>query len=576
MTSMIYRAIALGLVATTAIAQDFVSPEAATGRYRQAGGEAKRFMVAAANPHAAAAGVEILRAGGSAIDAAVAIQAVLNMVEPQSSGFGGGAFIVHWDNATKAVSSYDGREKAPAAASERRFLTRDGAAMGRIDALLGGHSVGVPGTLKVLELAQRKHGKLKWDALFAPAIRIAENGFQLSPRLHSLLDGDRSIGRLEPARLFFLTADGNPKPVGTLIKNPEFAEVLKQIAAKGSDAFYRGPIAADIVRAVTTSAENPGDMTLADLENYQALERAPICGKYRDRKLCGMAPPTAGGVGVLQTLAMLDRFDLKALGAESPVAHHLVVEAGRLAMADRNTYVADPDVLPVPTEALLDGDYLKSRAALIAPDKRMPEVEPGKLPTKAALNWIMADSPEMISTSHFSVVDGDGNAVAMTTSIESSFGSRVMVRGFLLNNTLTDFSYADIADGRRVANAVGPSKRPRSSMAPTLVFDKAGALEIVVGSPGGPAIVGFVVQTLVAMIDWDMTPQQAIAGPHVVVFGRGVTVEPELAALKPGLEAFGHQVRVGEFPSGIHGIRITPTGLLGGADPRREGAVMGD
>lgn len=567
----------LGLIAATSVvAQDFVSPEAATGRYRQAGGEAKRFMVAAANPHAVAAGVEILKAGGSAVDAAVAVQSVLNMVEPQSSGIGGGAFIVHWDNAKKAVSTYDGREIAPAAATERRFLTREGAAMGRIDALLGGHSVGVPGTLRVLELAHRKHGKLAWASVFQPAIRIAENGFALSPRLNALLDGDRSIGRLEPARTFFLTADGTPKPVGTLIKNPEFADVLKQVAARGSDAFYEGAIAEDIVKAVTTSSASPGDMTLDDLKAYRAVERAPICGRYRDRKLCSMAPPTAGGVGVLQTMAMLERFDLGAMGPASAVAQHVIVEAGRLAMADRSTYVADPDVLPVPTEALLDDGYLKSRAAMISIDKRMPAAVPGKLPTKAALNWIAADSPEMISTSHFSVVDGEGNAVAMTTSIEASFGSRVMVRGFLLNNTMTDFSYADIADGKTVANAVGPGKRPRSSMAPTLVFDKDGKLEMVVGSPGGPAIVGFVVQTLVAMIDWNMTPQDAISGAHIIGFGRGVTVEPELADLAPALKALGHEVRVGEFPSGIHAIRITANGLLGGADPRREGAVAGE
>ncbi len=559
-----------------AFAQEFVSPEAATGRYRQTGGEAAKFMVAAANPIAAAAGIEILKAGGSAVDAAVAIQAVLTMVEPQSSGFGGGSFIVHWDAATKTVSTFDGRESAPAAAMERRFLTAEGAAMNRMEAVLGGHSVGTPGTLRALELAHSKHGKLKWSAVFDPALRVADNGFALSPRLHELLDGDRAMGRLEPARSFYLTADGAPKPVGTIVKNPEFAAVLRAVAEQGADAFYGGPIADDIVKAVTTSAENPGDLTLADLAGYRAVERPPVCAAYRERRLCGMAPPTSGGVGVLQTLTMLERFDLKALGPTSARAQHLMIEAGRLAMADRNTYIADPDILPVPTEGLLDSGYLASRAKLIGIDTRMPEAAPGTLPRKAARDWRMADSPERVSTSHFSVVDAAGNAVAMTTSIEGSFGSRVMVRGFLLNNTLTDFSYADVADGKRVANAVGPKKRPRSSMAPTLVFDRDGRLEMVVGSPGGPAIVGFVVQTLVAMIDWDMTPQQAISGPHVVVFGRGVTVEPELAALKPELEALGHQVRVGEFPSGIHAIRIMNGRLFGGADPRREGAVIGE
>ncbi|MDX2145836.1 MAG: gamma-glutamyltransferase [Rhodospirillaceae bacterium] len=557
-------------------AQDFVSPEAATGRYQKTGGEAKKFMVAAANPLAVQAGVDMLKAGGSAIDAAVAVQTVLNMVEPQSSGIGGGSFIVYWDNATKTLTTYDGRETAPAAATERRFLTAEGKSMDRATAVNGGHSVGVPGTVRVLDLAHKKHGKLPWARLFDPALKIADEGFALSPRVHELIALDRALGSMEPAKSFFYQPDGTAKPVGTIIKNPAFAATLRTIATKGADAFYMGPIAEDIVRAVTSSLVNPGDLTLDDLKNYKAVERAPICLPYRDRKVCGMAPPTSGGVGVLQTLALLEPFDLGKMSPDSALAQHAYIEASRLAFADRAVYIADPDVLPIPTAELLSPAYLKARAALISLDKRLSKAEAGQLPRKAAFNWVPAGSPEKISTSHFSIVDGMGNAVAMTTSIEGGFGSHVMVRGFMLNNTLTDFSYSDAAEGKVVANAVGPGKRPRSSMAPTVVFDKDGKLEMVVGSPGGPAIVGFVTQTLIAMIDWNMTPQDAIASPHVVVFGNAVNIEPELTPIKSALEALGHQVRVGEFPSGIHAIRITKQGLLGGADPRREGAVGGE
>jgi len=574
----IYTALAAatGLSGSFASAQDFVSPEAATGRYQKSGGEAKKFLVAAANPLAVKAGVDILKAGGSAADAAVAVQTVLNMVEPQSSGIGGGSFILFWDNKAKKLTTYDGRETAPAAATERRFLTAEGKSMDRTTAVIGGHSVGVPGTLRVLELAQKKHGKLTWAKLFNPAIKIATDGFALSPRVHELIAGDRSLNKLEPAKSFFYQTDGTAKAVGTIIKNPAFAATLKTIATKGADAFYTGLIAADIVRAATTAAINPSDITLADLKSYKAIERAPICLPYRDRKVCGMAPPTSGGVGVLQTLAMLEPFDLAQMGPDSAKSQHVYIEASRLTFADRAVYIADPDLLPIPTAELLSPDYLKSRAQLIKLDQRMTTAEAGQLPKKAALNWSPAASPEKKSTSHFSIVDADGNAVAMTTSIEGGFGSHVMVDGFLLNNTLTDFSYSDIASGKTVANAVGPNKRPRSSMAPTVVFDKDGKLEMVVGSPGGPAIVGFVAQTLIGMIDWNMTPQDAIALPHVVVFGNAVNIEPELALIKAELEALGHQVRVGEFPSGIHAIRITANGLLGGADPRREGTVGGE
>lgn len=555
-------------------AQEYVSPEAASGRADKSNAAAKSYMVVAANPLAVKAGTEILAGGGSAVDAAVAVQLMLGLVEPQSSGIGGGSFIVYWDAKAKKLTTFDGRETAPSAATERRFLTAEGTPMDRETAIIGGHSVGVPGTVRVLEMAQKRYGRLAWPKLFGPAIRTATDGFAVSPRLHELLDADPSLKTMQPTGAYFYTKDGNALPVGFILKNPAYARTLKTIAAKGADAFYMGPIAADIVRAAIT-ATHPSDITLTDLENYKAVERSPVCRTYRDHNICSMGPPTSGGIGVLQTLALLEKFDMKALGARSLPAHNAIIEAGRLVFADRAAYIADPDVLPVPTDALLSDDYLASRSSLMNLNKRIPKAEPGVLPKKETRNWYPAASPEQVSTSHFSIIDADGNAVAMTTSIEAGFGSKVMVDGFLLNNTLTDFSYSDIASGQVVANAVGPNKRPRSSMAPTVVFDSDGKLEMVLGSPGGPAIVGFVAQTLVAMIDWGLTPQEAVSVPHVIVFGQGVMIEPGLEALEPGLETLGHKIRIGEFPSGVHAIRVTKDGLLGGADPRREGAVGG-
>jgi gamma-glutamyltranspeptidase/glutathione hydrolase len=553
-----------------------VSPEASTGIGSARGGHAKSLMVVAANPIAAAAGVEILKSGGNAVDAAVAVQLVLNLVEPQSSGVGGGAFLVYWDAKKKSLVTLDGREAAPAAADARRFLTPDGKPMERMDAIVGGRSVGVPGVVRLMEVAHKRYGKLAWDKLFAPAIRIADDGFPMSPRLHDLLASDPALRGDAAARAYFYQPDGTAKPVGTIMRNPEFATVLRAIAKDGADAFYKGAIAGDIVRTVDSAAHNPGDLTAADLAGYQVVERPPVCGPYRGYKVCGMGPPSSGGIGVIQTLRMLERFDLHEMGP-SAKAYFLEAEAGRLTFADRAVYIADPDVIPVPTDALIAPDYLRDRSALIDPNHRMPTVEAGKMPAKATLNLVPARSPEMPCTSHFSIVDSKGNAVGMTTSVESAFGSRLMVDGFILNNTLTDFSYDDVASGRVVANAVGPNKRPRSSMAPTLVFDSRGKLEMVLGSPGGPAIVPFVVKALVAMIDWHMTPQQAAAAPYDLDLGHGLLIETPLARYKSAFERLGESVQVGDiFPSGLHIIRITSHGLDGGADPRREGAALGD
>lgn len=563
-----------GAPITPVFAQAEAIPEAATGRTAAKSGTAKSYMVVAANPLAAKAGTDILAAGGSAADAAIAVQLVLNMVEPQSSGVGGGAFALYWDSKAGKVSSYDGREMSPAAAEENRFLTKDGKPMGRMQAMVGGKSVGVPGVVRLMELLHKQQGKLAWAKVFAPAIAIADNGFAISPRMYELLASDSAFQSNPVAQAYYY--DGSkPKAVGTVLKNPEFAKVLRAVAAGGADAFYTGAIAADIVRTVTTATNNPADMTLDDLKSYKAIERAPVCGLYRTYKICGMGPPSSGGIGVIQTLGILEKFDLHTMGVHSPTAEHLLIEAGRLAFADRAVYLADPDKVAVPTEALIAPEYLKQRAALVATDRRIAEPEAGKVPVKGALNLTTAPSPELPSTSHFSIVDADGNALAMTTSVEAQFGSRLMVDGFILNNQLTDFSYQDIADNKTVANRVQGGKRPRSSMSPTLAFNKDGKFELALGSPLGAAIVGLVVKTLVGMIDWDLSPADAAAAPGALFSFGGVTIEEGLKPAQSALEALGHTVRVGEFASGIHVIRVTKDGLVGGADPRREGVVLG-
>ncbi|MBX7198788.1 MAG: gamma-glutamyltransferase [Rhodospirillaceae bacterium] len=551
-------------------------PEAATGRSEVKGGTAKSYMVVAANPLAADAGAAIIKAGGNAIDAAIAVQLVLNIVEPQSSGIGGGSFIVYWDAKTKTLHSYDGRETAPAAARENRFLTQDGKPMGRMQAIVGGKSVGVPGTLRVLELAHQAYGKLPWAKDFEPAIKLATDGFAVSPRLHALLAGDSAFQSMEEARKFYYQADGSPLPAGTLLKSPAFATTLRTIASGGADAFYNGKIAEDIVRTVTSATKNPSDMTIADMKGYKAVERPPVCGFYRGHKICGMGPPSSGAVGVLQSLGALERFDLRKLGQGSAEAEHLLIEAGRLALADRAVYLADPDRIPVPTQALVAPGYIKERSALIDPAHRMQTAPAGKIPVKGA-QLIPADSPELPSTSHFSIVDKDGNALAMTTTVESAFGSRLMVDGFILNNQLTDFSYEDVAENRTVANRVEGGKRPRSSMSPTIVFDAQGKPEMVLGSPLGAAIVGIVVKALVALIDWQLPPDAAAAVPGALFIGNGVMLEEGLAKAEAGLKERGHNVRIGDYASGLHIITIAKDGTLrGGADPRREGTVVGE
>lgn len=574
-----------------------VAPEIASGYRTDLHTQyASKHMAAAANPLAAAAGREMLRQGGSAIDAAIAMQAVLTLVEPQSSGIGGGALIVLWDG--KAVRTYDGRETAPAGATEKLFLQADGKPMPFPDAQIGGRSVGTPGVLRALELAHKQHGRLPWAKLFEPAIALAEKGFAISPRLHTMIASDPFLPRSPDMAAYFLNADGSPKAVGTLLKNPALAKVLKRVATEGPDALYQGPIAQEIVAKVQGNS-NPGSLSLNDLNGYSAKERAPLCTDYKRWQVCGMPPPSSGGIAVAQilgTLQVLESYDsrftlarLKPLKSNKPAglepapeAVHLIAEAERLAYADRAQYVADSDFVPVPVAGLVSPAYLASRATLIS-DRSMGSAKPGT-PPGIQVAYAPDRSPLRISTSQVVAVDDQGGAVSMTTTVEAAFGSHLMVQGFMLNNQMTDFSFIPEENGQLVANRVEPGKRPRSSMAPTLIFDRqSGELVATVGSPGGSQIIEYVAKSVVGMLDWNLDPQAAISLPN---FGsRNGATELEQGQFSPALiqalKDKGHAVNEIDMTSGTQAIvRVRDaqgkTSLAGGADPRREGEALGD
>ncbi len=553
------------------------APEPASGVSHKHAAVAGHFMLAAAHPLAVDAGYQVLRRGGTAIDAAIAVQMVLNLVEPQSSGIGGGAFILHYSAADKRLVAFDGRETAPAAARADRFIGADGKPLKFLDAEVGGKSVGAPGVLRALELAHAKYGKLPWAELFQPAIRLATEGFPLSPRLHRLLAAVRLPGRNQAMRRMYYRDDDTPKPVGTRLRNPALADTLRRIAAGGANVFYEGEIARDIENAVK-HAPNPGDLGASDLAHYQAKQREPVCAPYRQWKVCGMPPPSSGGIAVLQVLGMLQKLAPQRLTSDPVRAAHLIAETERLAYADRDRYLADADFVPVPVAGLLAPAYLAERAALVSPDHALGHALPGT-PPGAPLAQLADDaSPELPSTSDLSIVDAAGNAVAMTSSIEFAFGSQQMVRGFLLNNQLTDFSFVAERDGKPVANRIQAGKRPRSAMSPTMVFDRDGALVLMLGSAGGSAIINHVVKTLVATLDWKLDIQDAIDLPN---FGnRNGPTELELGTAAADwaepLRALGHEVRLIEMTSGVHAIQRTVNGWSGGADPRREGVAKGD
>jgi len=583
----------IGSPAEVAAQRARIAPEPGTGQSEKQLARARSYMVSAANPLAVEAGRRVLQEGGSAADAAIAVQLVLNLVEPQSSGIGGGAFLLHWDATAHELKTYDARETAPAAARADRFL-QDGRPLPFDEAVHSGLSIGVPGLVHMLEQVHQRHGKLPWARLFEPAIELGETGFPVSPRLNLLLTWMGAHNFDPAARRLFFDEKGSPRPAGFVLKNPAFADSLRRIAEAGSRAFYSGPIAEAIVAAAAGAPNHPGDITLADLASYTSKERPPVCITYRRHRVCGMGPPSSGGITVAQTLKLLEPFDL-GRGPEAalnPRAMHLIAEAEKLAYADRNRYIGDSDFVDVP-ETLLDPQYVEDRRKLIDPDWAMPRPAPGIPPGVRRHAFGVDSTQESVGTSHISIVDSAGNAVAMTTTIESAFGSRVLAAGFLLNNELTDFSFrATDADGLPVANAVAPGKRPRSSMAPTIVFDEAGRLKAVLGSPGGSRIILYVVKALVALIDWEMDAQSAAA---LVNFGsRGDAFEIEYdpatdwqALLRPWLSTpslwhamrlkpFGHSIAPDLLTSGLHIIVVREDGLEGGADPRREGVAVGD
>ena len=539
-------------------------------------------MISSANPLASAAGREILRAGGSAVDAAIAAQAVLTLVEPQSSGIGGGAFLMHFRKSDGRVEAFDGRETAPAAIRPDVFVTADGKRRSFRDISTGGAAVGVPGILRMLALAHKEHGKLPWARLFERAISHSENGFPISPRLHAMIRRAKDLQNFPAARAYFLTPEGTAKAVGTLLRNPLLADTYRRLAAGGAEAFYSGDIARDISAAVANAARNPAMMTLGDIAGYQPKIRKPICRPYRTWRLCAMPPPTSGGLTTLQILGLLEGFDMARIPPSSVQAVHLISEASRLAYADRRRYIGDPDFVTVPVDGMLDSAYLRRRAEQISGIGSMGKASPGR-PRGAEKAELADDEREGFpSTSHLSVIDRDGNAVSMTTTIERAFGSRLMVRGFLLNNQLTDFAFIPRRDGRRVANAVAPGKRPRSSMSPTLVFNAEGNLFATVGSPGGSRIITYVIKALIGLMDWKLDMQAAIDLPNHANRNGATELEKNTPVAKhaDALRKLGHNVKIGSLVSGLHGIRVTRDafgdGYDGGADRRREGVALGD
>jgi gamma-glutamyltranspeptidase / glutathione hydrolase len=538
---------------------------------------AKRHMIAAANPYAVKAGLEMLRQGGSAVDAAIATQMVLTLVEPESSGIGGGAFLLLYDPKTKRMTSFDGREFAPASATPEMFLDPSGKARAHGDAIPGGLSVGVPGVVAMLETAHKKYGKLAWAKLFQPAIALAGNGFAVPKKLALTLQSPH-LAQMPDIRAHFFKPDGTPYSEGETIKNPELAATLKLIAAKGAKAFYSGAIAQAIVDKVQHAPVNPGGMTLADLARYRAVERAPVCGTYRGDKLCSMGPPSSGGVAVLQILSMLERFPAKDLAPDTAQGVHLFTQASRLAFADRAEYLGDPAFVKVPVAGLLGRTYLSQRSALIDPTKDMGAAQAGTPPATPA-RYAPQRSPEHPGTSHMSIVDDRGEVVSMTTTVEAPFGSEMMAAGFVLDNQLTDFSFDPLRDGRPVANAPAAFKRPLSAMSPVIVLDRQGRFKIAVGSPGGPLIIDYVAQALVAMIDAGDTPSQAAALPHVANLNSPTLLEKgtALEALAPALTAMGHRIALPQVEkSGLNIVARVPGGYEGASDPRRDGVALGD
>jgi gamma-glutamyltranspeptidase/glutathione hydrolase len=561
------------LASGTALAQDTPQPEETTAIAERESVGADDFMIATAHPLATEAGYDVLAAGGTAADAAVAVQTMLGLVEPQSSGLGGGAFLLYWDAESGELTTYDAREKAPLAADGDYWLDQNGEPLEFMAAVVGGRSAGVPGTPMLLEVLHGDHGTMEWAELFQPAIDMAENGFSVSQRMADSVAGTDGLDTFVEASEYFLPG-GEPIAEGSTLTNPAYADTLRLFAEQGAEPFYTGEIAEDIVAALNTNI-NPGILTMEDFAAYEVVKRDPVCMDYRGYEVCGMGPPSSGAYTVGQILGLLEPFDLASM-EDGVEFRHLFAEASRLAFADRGLYLGDSDFVDIPT-GYLDAAYLEERSALIDPEASMGTATAGTPPGwNEALLAPDIERPRA-GTSHFVIIDSEGNAISATTTIESGFGNRVMTRGFLLNNEMTDFSFAPEADGMPVANRVEPGKRPRSSMAPTIVFENDAPV-LLTGSPGGAAIIPYTALSLVSILDWGMDPQEAIDLPHVTNLNGATNVEEGEGAedLAAGLEALGHEVNIANLNSGLHVISITEDGLVGAADKRREGTVMGE
>ncbi|WP_122032444.1 gamma-glutamyltransferase [Aliivibrio sp. EL58] len=555
---------------------DNVAPEAATGLTKQNLVEGKEWMIASANPYASEAGAEMLRKGGNAIDAMVATQLVLGLVEPQSSGIGGGAFLVYWNAKQQELTTFDGRETAPLEVTPQLFQDDKGQPLKFYDAVVGGRSVGTPGTVKLMWDTHQKLGKLDWKTLFEPAIDLATNGFTVSPRLAKLVDNDQEFLQRSPAaKAYFFNQDGSPIKAGQKLKNPDYAKTLQVISEQGAVAFYQGKMAQDIVNTVRNETSNPGVLNLIDFTAYQVKEREPVCAPYRQYAICGMGPPSSGALALGQIMGVLSHYPISDMGKDNVQSWRLLGDASRLAFADRGKYMADSDYVPMPTQGLLDKTYLEKRAELLKGKNALAETSAGSPPWSHANNYALDEAIELPSTSHFSIVDKDRNVVSITTTIENGFGSRLMVGGFLLNNELTDFSFRSHVDGVPIANRIEPGKRPRSSMAPTIVM-KDNKPYMAIGSPGGSQIIGYVVKTLVAHLDWSLDLQQAIDLPNMNNRFGAFEIEKDTTAEAwvPKLEKLGFKVQVKELNSGVQAIKLQGNSLVGAADPRREGKVI--
>ena len=553
-------------------------PEPSTGWQDKEAVRAEHFMAVTAHPLATQAAYQILKAGGNAADAAVTAQLVLNLVEPQSSGIGGGAFMLYWDAKNKTLFSFDGRETAPGAADADYFKDSAGQLIKWREARLGPRAVGVPGTLSLLHTVHQRFGERPWAQLFAPAITLSREGFAVSPRMAKSIEGSKEyLNRFAATREYFFTDQGAPLPEGYHLTNPDFAQTLELIAEQGIAPFYQGSIGEKLIETLQEASGRPALMTMQDLNSYKTLSRPPVCARYHDNAICGMGPPSSGALTVGQILQLIERFDIAGLGLD-PKSMHLVLEASRLAFADRARYMADSDFVEVPVAGLLDKDYLQGRSQLIQPSRSIGKASAGNPPGVTIAHAAM-QQVEPAGTSHFSIVDAQGNIVSMTTTIESGFGSMLMTQGFLLNNEMTDFSFRASKAGQPIANRVEGGKRPRSSMAPTIVFDRTGVPTLVAGSPGGSRIICYVAQALIGILDWQMNPQQVAAMPHFCNRNGKTDIESHTGAerLSTALTGMGHEVRIRNLNSGLHLIQRLPSGeLLGGADPRREGLVLGD